>query len=265
MQTSDHEITTIINSPFPSQVPKSFKVFPTPAKISSFLTYWMQLRTLPRGHRPNAQLRWIEFLVKANFLDADGQGDPYLGALDRSETHRTLGAFDHSVHMCHYSKSTEGHAELVASTCCTAVNGVATAFIAADEPDPRLNSEGKTSFLLLQQFKGYKNNDPGEQSQQCLPFSLLKKMLERPVAHLAIFIVFHQLMLLGFFFTMRRCENVKVSGERLTHPIRKRNMVFRKGGRILPHSSPRLHLADTIAIIFEYQKSDKRNDTVTQW
>jgi len=47
--------------------------------------------------------------------------------------------------------------------------------------------------------------------------------------------------------------------------MRKRNMVFRKGGRILPHSSPRLHLADTIAITFEYQKRDKRNDTVTQW
>jgi len=42
-------------------------------------------------------------------------------------------------------------------------------------------------------------------------------------------------------------------------------MVFRKDGRILPHSSPRLHLADTIAITFEYQKRDKRNDTVTQW
>jgi len=90
-------------------------------------------------------------------------------------------------------------------------------------------------------------------------------MFERPVAHLTIFIVFHQLMLLGFFFAMRSCENFKVSGERRTRPIRKRNMVFRKDGRILPHSLPRLHLADTIAILFEYQKRNKRNNTVTQW
>jgi len=167
--------------------------------------------------------------------------------------------------MCHYSRSTKGHAELVASTCRTAVDGVATAFIAAEEPDPRLDSDGKTSFLLLQQFKGYKNNDPGKQSQQCLPFSLLKKMFERSVTLLAIFIVFRRLKLLGFFFAMRSCENFKVSGERRTHPIRKRNMVFRKDGRILPLSSPRLHLSDTIAITFKYQKRDKRNDTVTQW
>jgi hypothetical protein len=90
-------------------------------------------------------------------------------------------------------------------------------------------------------------------------------MFERPVAHLAIFLGFHQLMLLGFFFAMRSCENFKASGERRTHPIRKRNKVFRKDGQILPHSSPRLHLADTIAITFEYQKCDKRNNTVTQW
>jgi hypothetical protein len=60
---------------------------------------------------------------------------------------------------------------------------------------------------------------------------------------------------------MRSCENFKVSGERRTHPIRKRNMVFRKDGRILTHSLPRLHLADTIAITFEYQKRDERNDS----
>jgi len=46
---SNHEITTIINSRFPSQVPQSFKVSPLPAKISSFLSYWVQLQTLPRG------------------------------------------------------------------------------------------------------------------------------------------------------------------------------------------------------------------------
>jgi hypothetical protein len=78
--------------------------------------------------------------------------------------------------MCHYSKSTKEQAELVASTCRTAVNGVATAFIAANEPDPQLDSDGNTSFHLLRQFKGYKNNNPGKQSQQCPPFSLLKKI-----------------------------------------------------------------------------------------
>ena len=116
---------------------------------------------------------------------------------------------------------------MVASTCRTAVDGVATAFIAADKHNSQPNPDRKTSFLLFRQFKGYKNNNPGKQSQQCLPFSLVKKMSEHPVdQHRAIFLYFHQLMLLGFFFVMRSCKNFKVSGDQRTNPIRKRNKIL---------------------------------------
>ena len=63
-------------------------------------------------------------------------------------------------------------------------------------------------------------------------------------------------MLLGFLFRdakLRKCQGFR------------RNMVFRQDGQILPHLLPRLPLADTIAITFEYQKRDECNDTVTQW
>jgi len=79
-----------------------------------------------------------------------------------------------------------------------------------------------------------------------------------------IFLVFHQLFLLGFFYAMRSCENLKVSGERRTHPLRKRNLVFIKNHRILPHESPLLETADALAVTFEYQKRDERDETVTQ-
>jgi len=79
-----------------------------------------------------------------------------------------------------------------------------------------------------------------------------------------IFLVFHQLFLLGFFYAMRSCENLKVSGERRTHPLRKRNLVFIKNHRILPHASPLLETADALAVTFEYQKRDERDETVTQ-
>jgi hypothetical protein len=39
-------------------------------------------------------------------------------------------------------------------------------------------------------------------------------------------------MLLGFFFVMRSCENVRVQGtERQTKPIMKRNLVFLQEGK----------------------------------
>jgi hypothetical protein len=77
-------------------------------------------------------------------------------------------------------------------------------------------------------------------------------------------IVFHQLFLFGFFFAIRSCETFKVSGDRRTHPIRKRNIAFINNHKILSHDSPDLELADAVRVSFEYQKRDARNDSVTQ-
>ena len=75
---------------------------------------------------------------------------------------------------------------------------------------------------------------------------------------------FHQLYLLGFFYAMRSCENFRVTGERRTKPIRKRDFIFLKNHRILPHTSPLLEEADAVTVVFEYQKRDLRNDSITQ-
>jgi hypothetical protein len=265
--SSDHKITTIINSHFPSQVPKSFKVSPLPAKISSFLSYWVQLQTLPRG---SPAKRTAKPTPPGDGGSKQTSSKPMAKATPTSAPWTDPKPTAPSVPLptlfgCAITANPQKdmlnwlqvHA-VPPSTVWLRPSSQQTS------PTPDSTLTEKLRSFLFRQFKGYKNNDPGEQCQQCLPFSLLKKMLERPVAHLSIFIVFHQLMLLGFFFAIRSCENVKVSGERRTHPIRKRNMVFRKGCRILPHSLPRLHLADTIAITFEYQKRDERNDTMSK-
>ena len=123
--------------------------------------------------------------------------------------------------------------------------------------------DGKTALILKRQLRGYKNNDPGEKHQKALPMSVLQEMVSRSTSSM-VMIVFHQLMLLGFFFAMRSCEMLKVSGERRTHPLRKRNLIFIKNHRILPHTSPLLEEADSLSIVFEYQKRDLRDESVTQ-
>jgi hypothetical protein len=72
-------------------------------------------------------------------------------------------------------------------------------------------------------------------------------------------------MLFGFFFAMRSCENVRVQGtERRTKPIMKRNLVFLKEGKILPHDHLFLETAVSVTVNFEYQKRNDRDDQVTQ-
>jgi hypothetical protein len=43
-----------------------------------------------------------------------------------------------------------------------------------------------------------------------------------------------------------------------------RNLVFRRGHAVVPHDNPNLHLADNITVMFEFQKTELRNDAITQ-
>jgi hypothetical protein len=89
-----------------------------------------------------------------------------------------------------------------------------------------------------------------------------------------LMITFHQLIILAFFFALRSCEYLCVdnshwkantkSKARRTLPLQLSSFVFWKDHRILPHNSPVLHLADAVTIIFLFQKTNVRNEQVTQ-
>jgi hypothetical protein len=68
----------------------------------------------------------------------------------------------------------------------------------------------------------------------------------------------------AFFFAMRSCEYVHVSGSRRTKPLCLRNLRFFRDNRVLLHSDPDLASATALAITFEYQKTDVRDEIVHQ-
>lgn len=64
---------------------------------------------------------------------------------------------------------------------------------------------------------------------------------------------------------MRSCEYLKVGGpKRRTKLLRLCNLRFTKDHRRLDLNSPNLHMADSVAITFEFQKNEQRDDTVVQ-
>ena len=69
------------------------------------------------------------------------------------------------------------------------------------------------------------------------------------------------LLIGAIFFAMRSCEYLKTSGEetKRTKIIRLRNVIFKKGRKVLFHDNPDLENADLVQITFEYQKNDKRD------
>jgi hypothetical protein len=153
---------------------------------------------------------------------------------------------------------------LVAGSCRAAIDGVCQAFVSAGYDDPGKDSYGKLAFVLQRQLKGYKNNDPAEKPQKAIPFGILRKLISLPTRD-PLRRRFQLLTHMAFFFAMRSCEYLKVSGSRRTQAIRLCDIVFRDHfNRIVSHSDPKLNEAESVSITFRFQKRDIRDDTITQ-
>jgi hypothetical protein len=70
------------------------------------------------------------------------------------------------------------------------------------------------------------------------------------------------LLIGAIFFAMRSCEYLSTNtpeADRRTKILRLRNIIFKKNGLTIAHSSKELESADIVMIIFEFQKNDKRD------
>ena len=93
---------------------------------------------------------------------------------------------------------------MVQGTVETTISYVAQAFRSSDREDPRLDRDGKTCFLLQEQWRGYKNTDGNTKKQKALPASVLRKMNELSTTPWEVAVT--HLLILGLFFAMRSCE-----------------------------------------------------------
>jgi hypothetical protein len=212
----------------------------------------------PATHRKtNVHFKnWIKYLEEINLSH-----DPFLETQERLSQHHILGAFLHTVPTKTYSKSTHKNDFLAASTCRASLSNVCATFRNEGRPDPSLDPDGITSFLLRRQLKGYANDDPANKGQKPITLDLITKMITRQCSEPGL-IVFHKLTLLAFFFAMRSCEYLRTTGERRTEPLR-RQFFSRKDNKIVPQDDPNLHLPDAVTLTFEFQKRDLRDNSVT--
>jgi hypothetical protein len=74
-----------------------------------------------------------------------------------------------------------------------------------------------------------------------------------------------QLFTGAFFFAMRSCEYLQVSGTCRTKILKLKNIRFFNEKKELHHKDNYLKLADTVSITFEFQKKDTCNDTITHF
>ena len=197
--------------------------------------------------------RWKQFLHTI-----DIPNDPYLLQFTHVHVITIFCAFAQYIRKAGYSNRISNLAE---GTVCHTIDNVAQTFREGHQRDPRLDIDGRPSRLLQQQLRGYKNADPPPKHQKALPVCILTSMSlnssferSRAIAELSIG---------AFFFAMRSCEYLQVSGTRKTKRLTLRNLRFFFQGTELDHRSPLLANADVISITFVDQKNDQRNDTIT--
>ena len=73
------------------------------------------------------------------------------------------------------------------------------------------------------------------------------------------------LLIGAIFFAMRSCEYLKTCSQeesKRTKILRIKNFTFIKNKKVLSLKSKKLHTADLVKIVFEFQKNDKRNQSV---
>ena len=185
--------------------------------------------------------------------------DPFLDTIEAPHKTKLLCCFAQSVRNLEHSSQTIR--PLASSSVRTTVDDVAATFRDNQRQDPRLDKGRKPSRLLSRLYAGYTNQDPPTKPQKAMPISILRKLHNNTSSHRAI--VISELATGAFFFTMRSCKYLLVTGERKTKLLRLRNIRFFRHGREIQHNNPLLSLSDYVSITFEDQKNGERIDTIT--
>ena len=168
-------------------------------------------------------------------------------------------AFAQAIRESAFSKGNQKH--LVERTVSATISHVAQAFRDNQFPDPRLDEDGKPSRLLSRLYTGYSKKDPPTKQQKALPVCVLREMERNKSTNRAKAV--GELAIGAYFFAMRSCEYLTVSGERLTKRLKIRNIRFFRHGREILHNDPTLSASDYVSITFEDQKNGERFDTIT--
>ena len=185
--------------------------------------------------------------------------DPYLDGYTPINRARILCAFMDDVRHGEFSKQDS----VKGDTAKQALDHVAQTIVASDRPDPRLTQSGTTYLMITRQVRSYTKVDPPPKHQKALPPETYRQIL-RSANHPRERARAQQLGA-AVFFCMRSCEYSKTAKkEQKTRTLRPCDISFRVGGKVVPHDHPHLHLALSVTCLFGEQKTDIKDEPITQ-
>jgi hypothetical protein len=212
-----------------------------------------------KTHKDQAR-SWTRWTTYCGWI---GLSDPFLDNFTCHAQIKFLGSFAMAMREARFSRSS--HVRLAKGSISSAISHVCQTFRKHGRPNPSLDNNGKTGFLLQQELRAFKKADPAEKHQKAIPMSVISALAKQQLSELDQATI--QLTGLGMFFAFRSCEYLKVpQAEQLqTEQLRMRNIRFFKDGDNVSHTHPDLEFADCcVSITFERQKQEDKHNTITQ-
>jgi hypothetical protein len=201
---------------------------------------------------------WSRFQQYAESIGLGG--DVFLDSFTRPQRNKIMCAFAVAMRQARFSGPS--HDRLAEGTIRNSISDVCSTFRENGRPNPTKDDDMQLSFVLSRLYRAFRNEDPNEKQQKAIPpcvILAIAQLVETDEQR-----AIGQLARLGFFFAMRSREYLKVPRAELgrTKILLLRNIRFVRDGRNVSHDDPALELSDCIAITFEMQKKEEKNDTV---
>jgi hypothetical protein len=212
-----------------------------------------------RGTHAKQALAWKRW---CKYNSCIGSKDLFLESFSKHQRIKIVGAFALALWEGWFSGP--AYDRLVESTISGTVSYVCATFRENGFPNPSLDDDARTGFLLQRLYRGFKNADPAEKHQKTIPMSVIAEIGRKTISELSIAV--SQLTSLAIFFACRSCEYLKVpaADQCQTTILRLHNIRFFRNGELINHDDDELEFSDCVSLTFEKQKKDKKMDTVTQ-
>jgi hypothetical protein len=203
-----------------------------------------------------AWFRWESYLRQ---IDID---DIYLSSFSRADRWDVLVGFCSALRDGRFQPGKRKG--LVQSSIQDALGAVAQTFRIHRRDDPRFDAQGNTAFILQRTLKGFKNEDPPTTKQAPATPELIR-LLAMSAESVPLDYAIGKLASGSFFYAMRNCEYLKVSGPRKTKLLLVEDIQFHINNREINHHSPQIFDSDTVTITFRDQKNGVLMQRRTAW
>jgi hypothetical protein len=116
-----------------------------------------------KTHKNQAR-SWTQWTTYCGWI---GLSDPFLANFTCHAGIKLLRAFTMAMQEASYSRSS--HVRLAKGSFSSAISHVCQTFCEHGQPNPSLDNNGKTRFLLQQELRAFKKADPAEKHQKSNP------------------------------------------------------------------------------------------------